>query len=261
MFEFIPKEKIRYPWMCISKYDDKIVLTTKKIGSRFFEDITKQPGTHKFNSIDVRFEWVNLEYDTEVNRNYLINDISVSNVGSRHTLSFDEFFNNFNIQSFKQFFSEEYFQNNKIFIIVRNPYDRFYTGFFENVDHWAYNEHSYENLKNLPQETIESILNKYIEKIDYTHLSDSHLSLWNTFIYKILIENNLQNYVNVIDLNNTTLMNSTFGYLEQPTNKPYLEKWLNNVDNKKYIEPTQIKLGYYFDLEMKYYNKLLHLNK
>ena len=260
MFEFKLNEKILYPWMGISKKDTNIVITTKKIGSRFFEEITKTDINSKFNAIDIRFEDAH-SFHADFDKTLHIKGKHVSDVGSKNTLSISEFFTNFNVESFEQFFSIDYFKNNKIFIIVRNPYIRFYTGFFEKVDSMAVGEYTSQYLKTESQDSIDSILNKYVNNVDYKYLSDEHMSLWNTFMYGFLINYKLENYVNVIDLGDSEKMNSTFGYLEQPTNRPYLDLWLTNPDNKQHIDTLHENLGYYFDLEMKYYNKLLNLNK
>lgn len=260
MFEFRQNEKILYPWLSISKRNDTIVFTTKKIGSRFFEEITKTDINSKFNSIDVRFE--NAHSDNQNFDNKLhIKGKHISNVGSKNTLTTSEFFTNFNVESFSDFFSIDYFKNNKIYIIIRNPYTRFYTGFFEKIDSIAVGEYTSEYLKTEPQDSIDSILNKYANNADYRYLSDEHMSMWNTFIYEFLHTYKLEKYVNVIDLGDSEKMNSTFGYLEQPTNRPYLDLWLENPNNKEYIDTLHTNLDYYFDLEMKYYNKLLNLNK
>ena len=260
MFEFKPDEKILYPWMCISQHDNNVVITSKKIGSRFFEEITKTHIDSQFNSIDIRFEDANPSY-TNFDRKLHVRGKHISNVGSKRTLSVPEFFTNFSVESFEEFFSVDYFKKNKIFIITRNPYTKFYTGFFEKVDSMAIGEYTTEYLKTEPQSSIDKILNKYISNVNYTYLSDEHMSLWNIFVYGLLVTNHLQDYVIVIDLGDSEKMNSTFGYLEQPTNKPYLDAWLTNPDNKPYIDELHTKLGYYFDLEMKYYNRLLNLNK
>lgn len=260
MFEFRPSEKILYPWMGISKKDNNIVITTKKIGSRFFEEITKTHINSSFNSIDIRFEDA-VPNHIIVNKHLYVRGKHVSNVNSKRTLSTSDFFTNFDVETFEQFFSVDYFKNNKIFVITRNPYTRFYTGFFEKIDSLAIGEYTSEYLRTEPQSSIDKILNKYVNDINYTYLSDEHMSLWNIFVYNLLVTNHLEKYVTVIDLGDSEKMNSVFGYLEQPTNKPYLDAWLSNSDNKPYIDELHKKLDYYFDLEMKYYNRLLNLNK
>lgn len=259
MFEFIPNEKIIFPWISISRKDDKIILTTKKIASRFFEDISRvgNTGEGKKRSIDFRIEHTNQNTDFTI-KNKMFSRVD-DDLSIDPTFSISEFLDYFNIKSIKDFFSIDYFQNNKIYIITRNPIDRFYTGFFENVDYLARHDYSAESLKDESQENIDSILNNYTKKIDYTFLSDAHTSLWNTFIFNFLSENHLLKYITIVDLNHVDIMNSTFGYLDQPSNKKYLTNWLSNPNNKEYIDILHNNLQYYFELELKNYNKLLNM--
>lgn len=264
MFEFIPNQKINFPWLCISKPKGNVVITTKKIASRFFEDVSRGPRTkeHQDNrkiSIDLRFENISKLDNNTYDKKIIFDDKLIFETGDSTVLLLDEFYKIFDITNLNDMFSIEYFKNNKIYIATRNPYDRFYTGFFENTDHIAFDEYQQQHLKFEPQHIIDSILNKYIQKVDYSMLSDEHTSLWNTFIYEILSNHNLLEFVTVVDLEESDKLQSIFGIIPQPSNKKYLNAWLSNPNNKIYIDEVETKLKYYFDLEMQNYNKLLEL--
>jgi hypothetical protein len=81
--------------------------------------------------------------------------------------------------------------------------------------------------------------------------------LWNYFLIEFLHETNLYNKVQIIDLNDSSKMN-IFTNIPQPSNKPWLSKWLFDENNKHYIDTMLLNLNPYMDLEIQSYNKLLN---
>ena len=68
-------------------------------------------------------------------------------------------------------------------------------------------------------------------------------------------------YYEVIDLKSPLILERYGEPLienKDETNKPYYKPWLENEDNKVYIERLQTKLKPYMDLEIDSYKKLLN---
>ena len=260
MFEFKKNEFIAYPIISISKNSSGLVITTKKIGSRFFEDISlkiNQEYDETPTAIDFRVDkFIQDKNTNEIDSKIVFNDKIISVAPSPVILnSIDKFFNISNISSISELFSADYLKTNEVFFITRNPIHRFYTGYFEKVDSIV--GLGNDRLVDKPQSIIDSVLNEYTLKIDYSIFSDEHLSLWNTFLLKVITDNNLKNYVNIIDLDDYDKM-KIFEKCDQPSNKTWITNWLNNVDNKLYINQLESKFKFYFDLELHSYNTILN---
>ena len=263
MFQIIENQFIRYPWLSISKNNAGVVVTTKKIGSRFFEDATIPSGIQKHNStvLSVDFKLNTIESTSDNNDNSLVfnEKIILEQVQNDNlVLSSNDMFEILKISAISELFSIQYLKNNNVYFITRNPLDRFYTGYFEKIDSIV--GETYGKLSEQPQPIIDNVLNEYVTKIDYTIFSDEHLSLWNTFLLNVIEANSLQEYANVIDLNNSEQMN-IFNKLDQPSNKLWLNNWITNSNNLKYINELHNKFKFYFELELQNYNKLLTFSK
>jgi hypothetical protein len=269
----INNQEFKYPTLCISVIDDYLVFTTKKNGSRYFEDLSIDKNWERTNTINLylhnNFNFNNsesnheiLDYKVEISPNTLM-DINLF-------LKFLE------IQNLNQIFSEKVFEKYKFIFILRDPLDRFFTGFFEVVDSILgvlkydarslhtfgiikkyFNIEDYNSLNNLTQDKINFILNEYTQSITLDIFNDEHLSLWNTFLLNFLQKENLLNKVKIIDLNDSEKL-SIFDNLSQPSNKPWLSGWLNDESNKSYIEELLSKYKIVFDTEIESYKTLLN---
>jgi hypothetical protein len=95
--------------------------------------------------------------------------------------------------------------------------------------------------------------------MDYTIFNDSHLSLWNTFLLDFINDMDIASKIDIIDLNDLEKINSIISEtFEQPSNKKWITNWLENSNNKPYIDKMYENLKYYLDLEMNSYQKLLN---
>ena len=267
MFELKTGETVFYPGFSVCKVDDMVVITTKKIASRFFEVATlSESEIIGYDSKLVKIKAIDFFLSSDPINSFYLNDIDI-----RHELfgsdalrvSLDEFYEELNVKNISEVFSVEYTQTNKVVFITRNPTDRFYTGFIE----WADSEFSKVNnglqlRGDVPQEQVDSVLNEYVRKIDYNIFSDAHMSLWNTFLINFLVTNNIEKYVKIVNLDNPSHMQifKKDYVFEQPSNKSYLNMWLTNSDNRESIEELYNKFKFYFDLETESYNKLLNIN-
>ena len=273
MINILDKE-FNYPTLCISIVGKYLVFTTKKTGSRYFEDISSEiiDVTQK-NGIN--FFLSKTEYnkdDSDCNfSNYTFECIE-----NHKLLNDQQFYDLLKIEKISDIFSDKVMKNFHYVFITRNPLDRLFTGFFEKIgsiigvleidnnnnflfniikNHFGITE--YTDFNNLSQDKINLVLNEFALSINYKLLNDEHLSLWNYFLIEFLHGTNLYNKVQIIDLNDSSKMN-IFINIPQPSNKPWLSKWLSDVNNKQYIDTMLLNLNPYMDLEIESYNKLLN---
>ena len=273
MINILNKE-FNYPVLCISIVGKYLVFTTKKTGSRYFEDISSDilDVTQK-NSINITIH--NNEYRTNENLEYNFFNYNFEVYNSDKLIDINQFLKILNVDNFSDIFSDKVIENFNYVFITRNPLDRLFTGFFEKVDsivgvlqldyHGLFiydiikkqlGIDDYNSLHNLSQDKINLILNEFALSINYRLLNDEHLSLWNYFLIQFLHETNLYNKVQIIDLNDSSKM-SIFNKIDQPSNKPWLSKWLSDENNKEYIDTMLLNLKPYMDLEIQSYNELL----
>jgi len=269
----INNQEFRLPTLCISIINDYLVFTTKKNGSRYFEDLTFNKESQQSNTINLY-----LHTDLDFNKselNYKILDYNIE-ISPNTLIDENLFFKFIGIQSFNDIFSEKVFDKYKFIFIIRDPLDRFFTGFFEVVDSILgvlkydtkslhtfgiikkyFNLEDYNSLNTLIQDKINFILNEYSQSITLDIFNDEHLSLWNTFLLDFLQKENLLNKVQVIDLNDSEKL-SIFDNLSQPSNKPWLSGWLGDESNQIYINQLLSKYKEVFDTEIQSYKFLLN---
>jgi hypothetical protein len=273
MINILDRE-FKYPTLCISIVDNYLVFTTKKTGSRYFEDISfDKINLNQRNSINITIH--NNEYRNNDNLEYNFFNYNFEVYNSDKLIDINQFLKILNADNFGDIFSDKVIENFNYVFITRNPLDRLFTGFFEKVDsivgglqldyHGLFiydiikkqlGIDDYNSLHNLSQDKINLILNEFALSINYRLLNDEHLSLWNYFLIQFLHETNLYNKVQIIDLNDSSKM-SIFNKIDQPSNKPWLSKWLSDENNKHYIDTMLLNLKPYMDLEIQSYNKLL----
>jgi hypothetical protein len=268
----INNQEFKYPTLCISVIDDYLVFTTKKNGSRYFEDLSLNNEWGEVNAIDLYLH-SNLNFNNS-ELNYKLLDYNVEVSPNTH-MDVNLFFKLLEIQSFNDVFSEKVFEKYKFIFIIREPLNRFFTGFFEVVDSILgvlkydarslhtfglikkyFNLEDYNSLNNLTQDKINFILNEYTESVTLDIFNDEHLSLWNTFLLNFLQKQDLLNKVQIIDLNDSEKL-SIFNKLDQPSNKPWLTGWVNDESNKLYIDKLISKYKIIFDTEIESYKILL----
>lgn len=274
MFTLNNKE-FNYPTLCISIIDNYLVFTTKKNGSRYFEDLSHDfINPSQVNTINLRLHNSENWFSDEMyNFSKFTFEVSSNTLIDEHI-----FLKILGIDTFGELFSDKVFEKFKFIFVVRNPMERFFTGFFEVIDSILgvlqldshnlhtfeiiknyFNINDYNSLNNLSQDRINFILNQYTQSITENIFNDEHLSLWNYFLLEFLENENLLNKINIIDLNDTNSM-SIFNQVSQPSNKPWLNGWLTDEKNKIHIDNLLLKFKNYFDLEIEAYNTLLGKN-
>lgn len=269
----IDNQHFKLPTLCISIINDYLVFTTKKNGSRYFEDLSIDKKYDRTNTINLY-----LHSDFNFNNSELNYKISDYNIEVSPNTLMDEnlFFQFLEIESFNDLFSEKVFNKFKFIFVIREPLDRFFTGFFEVIDSILgvlqydtrslhtfgiikkyFNLEDYTSLNNLSQDKINFILNEYSQSITLDIFNDEHLSLWNTFLLDFLQKENLLNRVQIIDLNDSEKL-SIFDNLSQPSNKPWLIGWMNGESNRSYINQLLLKYKTVFTTEIESYKFLLN---
>jgi hypothetical protein len=103
MFNFKENEILEFPLLCISIYNDTLIFSTKKIGSRFFErNYITTSGENIENTIN--FKLIKSTEKSALKYN------SYEFIEFKHKLEVDEFFRILNISSISELFSEKIYQ-------------------------------------------------------------------------------------------------------------------------------------------------------
>ena len=269
----INNEEFNYPTLCVSIIDNYLVFTTKKNGSRYFEDISEDTNhSHQCNTLNIFLHDLASWPSSDMYKfsNYVLETSPTTRIDER------SFLNLLGIDALGELFSDKVLKKFKLIFIIRNPIERLFTGFFEKVDSIIaeiemdrnklftyqilkkyFNFEEFNSLSNFSQDKINFILNEYVVSIDYKILNDEHLSLWNYFLLNFLQKENLLSKVKIIDLNDTDAMD-IFPKSIQPSNKPWLSSWMTDETNKYYIDTMLLNLKPYMDLEIESYNILLN---
>ena len=268
----------KYPTLCISIIgEEKILITTKKIGSRYFESLSiNQHGVVR--SIDLELEDYNPQiHDSPDNQNgdwFPFNDTHVLRFRENSHINPHNFLKTLNIKSFIEIFSDKIIEKYKIFFITRNPNERFLTGFYEKIDsivgilHNDYHNlyisciiddffqlKNFTTLKEQPQESINLVLNRFSKNINHTIFDDEHLSFWNIFLLEFMVTLPNKKKIQIVDLEDaSSLFGTTF---EQPSNKKIIDNWKESNPNE--FDSMMNRFRDYLLLETNAYNTLIHV--
>jgi hypothetical protein len=273
MFYNSEYQHIELPMLCISKVNDKVLITTKKVASRYFDDLSRENEESIKNTVDVRLYNSSLEHLLPTHDDRLFYNDLYFYVTEESGLDSDKFLKLFNAQNINDIFS-----NREIIFINRNPKDRILTGFVEVVDSYVgslfyemsssfiiknyYNLNNISDFKlmNMDDDTLSKILNEYSQNVTSEIIDDYHLSCWNFFILNFIKKYNFENKVNVIDIKNIYDY-SEFPKIDQPSNKENIKKWMSSDDSKKYIDYFFKTIDYFLKLEESSYNELKKYKK
>jgi hypothetical protein len=271
------------PTVCISIFQNKLIFTTKKVGSRYFEDISAIREDSESNSNDRRSIDFQLIFNSESSRSMpdydgrLNFDKYYFKVAPHSLLSQDDFFNIVGIKKISDLFSETTQQNWEYIFIVRDPLKRTLTGFCEIADSYFSNLVTYSYSRNIAQkyfqivlptspsisfrdlsiEKVIEILNEYSGYIGNDLIRDEHASAWCIFLRSFINDNKLHKKIKIIDLEDKTAM-SIFPKLTQPSNKGYLKEWMD-VSNRFYVDNLIKSIDFFLIPETEAYNELLQM--
>jgi hypothetical protein len=262
------------PQLIICVFDNKLIFTTKKIASRYFETLSNNTiiEFNVYNAINISAR----KYNIISNPIKLHNDI-ILELATHSKLNVDNFYNLLNITHLSDIFNNEFTQNYDFYYIVKDPFERLLSAMVENTDSTILAqledlntrtiiEEKYEieytfdfNLRKIPiEKSTNIIIDNYIEVLRDS-ISDMHLSLWHTFLLK-LTNIDVKSKINIIkieDLN--TIFYNDFAYESD-------KKMISNSDiYKNFIETHTPALsniikvcGIYLSLEYQSYYKLIN---
>jgi hypothetical protein len=260
------------PIICISIYKNKVIFTTKKVGSRYFEDITTDSNNpHKKVSIDFKI-LTTVSSDTPYDARLQLGKYYFKPFTTRY-LSVDDFFTKLNIRTISELFTDIVMDTHELVLVVRDPIKRTLTGFIEIVDSYLvqlmakpeakhiisefFQIEMNKDLRGLSDENVLKILNFYATNIGADILTDSHVSGWNIFMLNFIEEFKIKNKIKVIDLEDVVAM-AGFPKIEQPSNKSYLKMWLDIEEECKANTLLQ-DINFFLIKEIEAYHQLSQL--
>jgi hypothetical protein len=278
--DLIFKEGSELPILCISLFSSQMIFTTKKIGSRYFEDITKHKGTDTPTTIEFKILRYTDTQKTDPNfDSRLIFDNYYFDVSSKSFLTVDAFFSKLKIKKISDILSDDVLSEWQLVGIVREPIKRTLTAFIETSDAFFSNAmiHPFSrdifqkyfqiiitpsnqyNFNQLSTESINKILNEYALTTGPDLVRDEHASGWHIFLSRFVKKYRLDSKIKIIDLDNKEDM-SVFPHIIQPSNKKHLNNWLNH-ENKFNIDTLIASIQAFLVHELDAYNELLDLKR
>lgn len=271
------------PTICISVFENKLIFTTKKVGSRYFEDISAIRENSEYTSGDRRSIDFQLMFNSDSSHSMQDYDDRLNfdkyyfKVAPHSLLSQDSFFDIVGIKKISEIFNESTSQKWEYIFIVRDPLKRTLTGFCEIADSYFANSMMYSysrnivqkhfqiilgpspnvSFKDLPIEKVVDVLNEYSGYIGTDLVRDEHTSAWCIFLRSFINDNKLHNKIKIIDLEDKTAM-SIFPKLSQPSNKGYLKEWMD-ISNRFHVENLIKSIDFFLIPETQAYNELLQM--
>ena len=247
------KINILLPTLCISYYKNQIIFTTKKAGSRYFEEIseTKPAG---FSSIEFSIHEKNDAHDP--NPNFIIGNYYFEpRINNGTEINIDMFFSLLNLKTLLDLFTARILKSNKLIFIIREPRKRTLSGFIEMVD----GIHPY-TLTDTSDENIVNTINESVVTMIPFLYKDEHTSCWNSFLAQLIEDNDIVELARpkIIDLDNKSDMSIFPTSPAKPTNKNILKLWLRDGDQSK-IDLLNSGISRLLEIETESYNKLLTL--
>lgn len=273
------KDGSELPVLCISLFASQMIFTTKKVGSRYFEDITK-PNRGSDTATTIEFKILRYTDTQKTDPNYdsrLIFDNYYFDISSKSHLTADEFFTKLKIKKISDIVSDDVLNEWQMVGIIREPIKRTLTAFIETCDAFFSNAMIYPfsrdifqkyfqiiitpsngyNFSQLSTESINKILNEYALTTGPDLIKDEHASGWHMFLSKFVKKYRLESKIKIIDLDNKDDM-SAFPRIIQPSNKKHLNSWLTD-ENKFNVDTLISSIQAFLVHELDAYNELLEL--
>jgi len=272
-------EDIALPTLCIAVYAGQIIFTTKKVGSRYFEDITRTESPSKSVST-IEFKILRVDDNTLKNLDFdsrLLFDKYYFELSPNSFLSIDAFFKKLKIEKISDIVSDNVLMEWQLVCVVREPVKRTLTAFVEVCDSYVgssmvnvFSKHIFQkyfkliippsknyNFKNLTTENINNILNEYALHTGPDLIKDEHASGWHMFLTKFIKTYRLDGKVKIVNLDDKEDM-SVFPIIAQPSNKSHLNNWIIE-ENKFYLNTFLKSIESFLIQESDTYNELLEL--
>lgn len=261
------------PTLCISVYKNNLIFTTKKIGSRYFEDISIDDTDNK-NYIDVRLNYLN--NNSEIPIEHTFNDIGILLKGE-NAVDINSFLNKIGVSNFKDIFTKSFIKNYNIIFVVRNPLKRLFSGYIEIVDSifgdssnnvfFKYLVERYYNIRfeslhlpsirsNLLSYQNNMILNEFTNLFDSSWFEDEHISYWNLFVYDFIKNTPIYDDISVINLDSIEDMSTFPEFDKSTTNTKSIDSWAYSEDSE--VGKLMNKCKVYLSIENNFNKKLLN---
>lgn len=251
------------PTFCLSIKGDTVYLTTKKIASRIVESLSDK-------SINFRLSYKEVDIidgvEDELGHENFIDDFQVYPIytESGRYINKVEFYQILGINKFLDIFNKSFLEKWNLVIFVRNPKKRILSGYIEIVDsiintYINHDSHTiaksiiidYLNLpinskffnliisnkefsfKQLNDDVVFKILNKSVYSIGSFIYNDEHTSQWMSIVEKLVY--NIESKINFIDIDNKFQMKE-FEFYESTSNKNLYQKWIDEPNNKDFVD-------------------------
>ena len=251
------KSSIGLPIICFSITNNKLHITTKKCGSRFFEHLTDDT---KYIEFRVKTK-ISCSPDEILNGiefyDYIFDYFECNSI-----LTTEEFFGLLKIQNITDITTNEFSNNWDVIFVTRDPIIRLLSGYAELVDSMLSDYTTIEDttiyniidtyaklnnqqfsLKHFSKTDSNKVLNYFSNKVEMVIESDEHTSNWNTFIFYFLAK--YKGNLNIIDIDNINDMN-TYGNDDTGiSNKNVYLNWLEDHSNDRYIINLFNTLNYF----------------
>jgi hypothetical protein len=244
------KSSIGLPIICFSITDNNLYITTKKVGSRFFEHLTDET---KYIEFRVKTK-ISCSPD-EISNGIKFYDYIFEYFECNSILTIEEFFGLLKIQNITDITTNEFSNNWHVIFATRDPIIRLLSGYTELIDSMLSdytkiedamiyntidgyakitksNNHQF-SLKYFSKNDSNKVLNYFSNKVEGVIISDEHTSNWNTFIFYVLAK--CKGNLKIIDIDNINDM-SIYGHDDTGiSNKNVYLNWLEDHSNDRYI--------------------------
>lgn len=262
------------PQLIICVLDNKLIFTTKKIASRYFETLSNNNiiEFNVYNALNIPER----KYNIIVNPIKLHNDIIVE-LATHSKLNVDNFYNLLNITHLSDIFNNEFTQNYDFYYIVKDPFERLLSAMVENTDSTILSqledlntrtiieekygiEYTFDfNLRKIPiEKSTNIVIDNYIEVLRDS-ISDMHLSLWHMFLSKLINIDGIGkvNIIKIEDLH--TIFHNEAAYESDKKTISNAMIYENFIETHEPALSNIIKVcGIYLSLEYQSYYKLIN---
>jgi hypothetical protein len=241
------KSSIGLPIICFSITNNKLHITTKKCGSRFFEHLTNDT---KYIEFRVKTK-ISCSPD-DISNGIKFYDYIFDYFECNSILTIEEFFGLLKIQNITDITTNEFSNNWDVIFVTRDPIIRLLSGYAELVDsmlsdyttiedttiyniideYAKLNNHQF-SLKHFSKTDSNKVLNYFSNKVEKVIISDEHTSNWNTFIFYFLAK--CKGNLSIIDIDDINDMNIYGNDDTGISNKNVYLNWLKEHSNDRYI--------------------------
>jgi hypothetical protein len=262
------------PQLIICVLDNKLIFTTKKIASRYFETLSNNNiiEFNVYNALNIPARKYNI-----ISKPIEIHNDIILELATHSKLNVDNFYNLLNITHLSDIFNNEFSQRYTLYYIVKDPFERLLSAMVENTDSTILAqledlntrniieekygiEYTFDfNLRKIPiEKSTNIVIDNYIEVLRDS-ISDMHLSLWHTFLLKLTNLDGIGkvNIIKIEDLH--TIFHNEMAYESDKKTISNATIYENVIETHEPALSNIIKVcGIYLSLEYQSYYKLIN---